>query len=381
MQYLLNVSLGAGLGIMVFMNLCRHMKTPNLLLRGYYSALSVTIVVIGATIADVLVEYVFLDTAAVIIWLVLYAVCFPLSRYIGSHLHKTYTQLSSEVKKKFALYGFAISSLICILAVANMFLDDQILLFAVVILVFFIAIIMTGVYSLSQQKQAEAQLKTEAERDLIDHTRQFEIEYNDMRSFRHDYRNLLSALMGYDNIDDLKAHLAQSLAYADEALKNLDSVTSRLSLIEISELKGLLAVKCAHAQALEIDVELDIAEPIRDISLNRLDLCRLAGIVMDNAIEELEGQEKRTLKLAIVAGEGETIIVCANSCKNPPPVNKIFEEGYTTKGRNRGLGLPNLKRICNEHQNVSYTVRFDSTDGSEDGEFAMIIVIARKEEL
>ena len=357
------------LGIVVFFNLCKHKVGSNLVLSAYYAFLSMTIVVLARTIAGLLLEYV-IDLDIFIIWLLLFAVCYPLSRYIGIHLHRTYVQLSSEIKRKFATFGLAISALIFLLSYANMFLlggteDDQTLLLAVIIGIFFVATAMTAAYSLSQQKQAEELLKGEAEKDLENHTRQLEIEYNDMRSFKHDFRNLLFALLAYDDINELKAQLAKSLAYAEESLQNLDSVMSRLNQIQIAELKGLLSVKFAHAQALGIEIKLNIAEPIRDIPLNRLDLCRLAGIIVDNAIEELPSE----ITLAIIIDENETLIICSNPIATPPPVSKIFEEGYSTKGKHRGLGLPNLRRICKENKNLSYTVNTDNK------EFSLILAI------
>jgi len=369
--YLLNPILG-NIVFTVSLAILANRKTANSLLSGYYAILSITILIIGSTMADVIMEYA-LHRTLLISSVLLLLICYPLSRFIGGRLHKTYIQLSSDIKQKFAMYGFTISAWIFMLAHANMFMyrivEDQRLLFAVVILIFFVAVTMTAAYSLTQQKQAEAILRGEAEKDLIDHTKQLEIEYNDLRSFRHDYRNLLSSLMGYDNIDELKKHLAKSLAYADESLKNLDSVMSRLSRVNIPELKGLLAMKFAHAQALGIDVQLNIAEPIYDIALNRLDLCRLAGIMVDNAIEELENSDDKTLKLAIVIDGEETLIICSNPCKSPPPINKLF--GYSGKGVGRGLGLINLKNICDENRNTSYTV------STENGEFTLVLSIMK----
>lgn len=380
-------------------------KTTQLPLSGYYAIMSVNIFMIGNNVADMVAVYIF-DDDALAVFILQFAICVPLSRVIGSALHRTYMQLSYEIKQKFALYGFAVSALVYLLTHANMFpVDEQDFLIAILILVFVLTTVMTAVYSLSQQKQAEAILKSEAEKDLIDHTRQLQAEYDDMRSFRHDYRNLLSTLMGYDNIEDIKEHLARSLVYADEVLKNLDSVMSRLNLINIPELRGLLAIKFAHAQDHGVVVELDIM-PVDDIPLNRLDLCRLAGIIVDNAIEAILSDDERSaehlsepllekspkhllehssepllekssehvLKFAIVVDGDEVIIVCKNpinfeSNHNTLSVKKIFDDGYTTKGPGRGYGLTFLKFITKENKNLSYTANI------QDGEFTFTITI------
>jgi len=307
--------------------------------------------------------------------------CYVVSRYIGSQLHKYCAPLSSEMKYKFSKHCFILSVLTFLLFHVNVF-AQLIDLWALVLLsnmsliamIFFTAILMMASNSLSQQKQAEADFKNKAEQELADHTRQLEQAYNSMRSFRHDYRNLLSALMGYDNMEELKSNLSKHLGYADEALENLDSVEGRLNLINMPELKGLLWVKCAQAQTQGIDVELDIAEPVYGIPLNTEDLCRMVGVVVDNAIEELMAHDynPKVLKLSIVDDEGDIIIDCSNPCQTAPLLKKIFDKGYSTKGPGRGIGLFNLKKIREKNANVSYTVRI------ADGEFALIIVIRRE---
>jgi len=307
--------------------------------------------------------------------------CYVVSRYIGSQLERYCTPLSSEMKLRFSKHCFILSLLTYALFHVNVF-AQLIELWPLVVLsnmsllavIFFTAILMMASNSYSQQKQAEADFKTQAEQELADHTRQLGQAYNSMRCFRHDYRNLLSTLMGYDNMEELKLNLSKHLGYADEALKNLDSVEGRLNLINTPELRGLLWAKCALAQTHGIDVELDIAEPVYGIPLNTEDLCRMVGIVIDNAIEELleHDYSSKILKLSIVTDEGDIIIDCSNPCQRPPLLKKIFDKGYSTKGPGRGIGLFNLKKIREKNTNVSYTVRI------ADGEFALIIVIRRE---
>jgi len=307
--------------------------------------------------------------------------CYVISRYIGYQLDKYCAPLSSEMKYRFSKHSLSLSLSAYFLFHVNIFgqlieLWPLVLLSNMLLLsvIFLTAILMMASNAFGQQKQAEADFKTKAGQELADHTRQLEQAYNSMRSFRHDYRNLLSALMGHDNMEELKSNLSRHLGYANEALKNLDSVEGRLNLINIPELKGLLWVKCAQAQTQGIDVELDIAEPIYDIPLNTEDLCRMAGIVADNAIEELAAHDynPKILKLSIVIDEGDIIIDCSNPCKTAPLLKKIFDKGYSTKGPGRGLGLFNLKKIREKNLNVSYTVRM------ADGEFAIIIVVRRE---
>jgi len=308
-----------------------------------------------------------------------FLVCYIVSKYLGNRLDKYLSPLSSSMRLRFSKHSLILSLLVAMLAIITIFAQgiENLLLVSLsnmsnLAIIFNTAVIMMASAFFSKHKQDEADFKTKAEKDLTDHTRQLEQAYNNMRGFRHDYRNLLSTLMGYDNMDELKFHLAKHLNYADKALEHLDSVEGRLNLINSPELRGLLWVKCAQAQTQGIDVELNLPEPIYDIPLPMEDLCRMVGIIMDNAIEELLGHDNKVLNLSIVPDEGDIIIDCSNPYKTAPLLKKIFDEGYSTKGPGRGIGLANLKKMRAENKNMSYTINM------ADGVFAIIIEIRRE---
>jgi len=387
-------SIGTSPVIAVSMLIVVYRKTNNKLLIGYYSFLAIVIHSLIYPLAGFPIEIAihFIGAhptpSSWVFWLLqggfiacAILLCYLVSRYIGNQLDKYTAPLSSEMKYRFSKHCLILSLILYFLSYVNVFaqlidLWPLVLLSNMLLLtiIFSTAILMLASNSYSQQKQAEADFKTKAEQELADHTSQLEQAYNSMHSFRHDYRNLLSALMGHDNMDELKSNLAKHLGYADAALENLDSVEGRLSLINMPELKGLLWVKCVKAQTQGIDIELDIAEPVYDIPLNTEDLCRMVGIVVDNAIEEIHAGDYDTkiVKLSIVVDEGDIIIDCSNPCKTAPLLKKIFESGYSTKGPGRGIGLYTLKKIREKNANVSYTVRIT------EGEFALIIVIRRE---
>ena len=389
------VHVAAGPTVAICMMIVVSRKAKNKILIGYYSTLAIVIhhliYPLTSYPTNIIMTLVGASNPSPSSWtfwaiqgsfiISSIVLCYVVSRYIGHRLDKYCAPLSSEMKYRFSKHSLSLSLSAYLLFHVNIF-AQLIGLWALVVLsnmlllsaIFLTAILMMASNAFSQQKQAEADFKTKAEQELADHTRQLGQAYNNMRSFRHDYRNLLSALMGYDNMEELKSNLSKHLGYADDALKNLDSVEGRLNLINIPELKGLLWVKCAQAQTQGIDVELDIAEPLYDISLNTEDLCRMTGIVIDNAIEELMANDynPKILKLSIVADEGDIIIDCSNPCQTAPLIKKIFDKGYSTKGPGRGLGLYNLKKIREKNLNVSYTVCM------ADGEFAIIIVVRRE---
>ena len=220
----------------------------------------------------------------------------------------------------------------------------------------------------------ESEYKNQSLKDLETHNQQLELAYDELRSYRHDHLSLLHAIIGFandENHESIKTYLTETLKYAKETLDKLDSAMNKLGYIHIPELKGLLSVKFAHALANNIEVELDLAEPIDDIPINRMDLCRVVGIVVDNAIEELLSNDSKTklLKFGILPDDEDILIVCTNTCTTLPLVENIFKKGFTTKGSSRGLGLYTLKKMSESANNLSITAY------PKNNEFALIISI------
>ena len=388
-------SIGPGVLSNIFIAGCfvifGYAKTKSKLLGSFYAILAYTIAMISDHMTGFLVTL-FFDVDAfreslyiyLIITMVIAVMCYVISRYLGNHLRQCYIQLSSfEVKRTFAAYGLVLSSFLFILSHVNMHMfrefEGWLYLPTVNILsiagTFFVAIFMLGAYALSQQRQIEGAYRNKAQKDLENYTQNLEKAYDDMRSFRHDYLNLLYALVGFseekDGTERIKEYLKKNVALAQDALDSLTAATESLRFIHIPELKGLLSVKFAQAQARNIKVELDIGSPIDDIPVNRMDLCRLTGIMVDNAMEELQSEEytNKVIKFGVIVDGSDILIICSNPCKIAPSIEVLFKKGYSTKGIARGLGLYNLKRICEENGNLLPTVRIDN------GEFTLILTI------
>ena len=128
--------------------------------------------------------------------------------------------------------------------------------------------------------------------------------------------------------------------------KTLEKSNSTESGISISS-------KLIKAQELGLNVDIDIMEEILSINMDIIDLIRSIGILLDNAIEAAISTEEKYIALGIIKKESYIIIVIMNSYDGEiNSVAKLFKEGYSTKGKNRGLGLSNLKEMVNKNKNV-----------------------------
>jgi len=185
---------------------------------------------------------------------------------------------------------------------------------------------------------------------------EMEKHYNELRKFRHDYQNILLSLDEYLKTDDISG----LKVYYSEAIKPVSSRVLRqkykledLSKIGVKELKSIFFNKLYSAQMVGTEVSFESKNKIDDFCVDTLDLVLAVGIILDNAIEETNGQKNGSIQTGIMNTALEITIIVKNSLRNNDiSVWKMKSAGFSTKGANRGLGLNNLTEIINRNDNL-----------------------------
>lgn len=209
---------------------------------------------------------------------------------------------------------------------------------------------------------------------LREYTEALELQYDEIRKFRHDYINILSTMSAYLSLNDLeklKKYFSEKIIPIGQKFESNNYQLGALSKVKVQEVKGIVSNKIIKAQDLNISTVVDIAEPIEELHVDTMKLCRSLGIILDNAIEEAVLCDYPRLEIAFVEKENLHIIIVKNSCREVPPIHQIYKKGFSTKGENRGLGLANLREILSECEGVTL-----DTYISEDGSFVQEIGIA-----
>ncbi len=96
----------------------------------------------------------------------------------------------------------------------------------------------------------------------------------------------------------------------------------------------------------KIDIEnLDVGIPVYK-------LVEVLGNLIDNAQEALQSLESdRILYVSVIEVYGDFVIEVRNMSKfiSPDEIDTFFKKGFSKKGKGRGLGLYNVKKICDEY--------------------------------
>ncbi|MGL5152422.1 MAG: sensor histidine kinase, partial [Clostridium sp.] len=203
------------------------------------------------------------------------------------------------------------------------------------------------------KKECEIKAKEQEYEDFKEYTRNLESIYKEMRGFRHDYVNILSSINIYieeKNLEGLRTYFNNNILKMSNELTTRDYKIACLQNIKIPEIKGIISSKIIRAQEMGIDIDVEVLEEIEEFNINTIHLCRILGILLDNAIEEVIHCEFKKIRFAIIKKMDKVIIVVINNCrKSVPPIHKILKEGFSTKGNERGIGLSNLKSILSNY--------------------------------
>lgn len=237
------------------------------------------------------------------------------------------------------------------------------IMYAVVIITTAILII-TISFSIIRQIQYKRNIK-EIE-NYYKYTLQIEKINNEMRKFRHDYVNILSTLSDYireNDMEGLRKYFNEEIIPMQDNMQMKTLKINGIENLKVREIKGLITTKILQAQEKNIRLSIEVPEPIEKIDMPIINLSRIIGILLDNAIEASEKIEDDPLiRIAFIKNEDDSVMfIIMNKCKpDMPRVHTLFQENYSTKGKNRGLGLSNLKEITDATSNVLLDTTIDN---------------------
>lgn len=208
----------------------------------------------------------------------------------------------------------------------------------------------------SYLEQIQAEAKQKALQDLQSYTQNLEAMYNGLRSFKHDYVNILLSLSGYiedGDMDRLKFFFESKIFPTKNLITKGDYKLNQLSNIGVLEIKSLLSVKMIYAHELGIDITIDIPGKVESFLIDTVDLARILGIFLDNAIEAALETEQPQIGLNIIQDKAGVSIIISNSFRdNGVMLHNLKRKGFSTKAGHQGIGLWNAQKIISSYDNV-----------------------------
>ena len=230
------------------------------------------------------------------------------------------------------------------------------------ILVFYLLFFMGIIKKLDTYLKEKLQEKLNQEQDLRyremeRYSLHIEELYKEVRSFRHDYTNLLTSLrlgIEEEDMEQIKEVYDSVLKDSSQKLQDNKYDLGRLVNVRDRALKSLLAGKFLKARDQNIVFNVEVPEEVQVESMSLLDFLTIVSILCDNAIEASAEASQPRVSIAFIKNGAQETFIIENSIKEEGiDVSEIFSFGVSSKGEDRGVGLYTVMKIVESHPNAS----------------------------
>lgn len=223
-----------------------------------------------------------------------------------------------------------------------------------------VLVVLLAVLVVYLAQRFDADRKMQAQQDVIAqqqlYEQDLEIIRREVRAFRHDYKNLLAGLSQQAEEGELEG-LRRTLSELDNGFDlrfgRKIQASTQIGNLQIPEVRSLLLSKLTVMREKGVECRLEVLYPAAAVDMDVWDFVRCLGILIDNAIEAALDTEQPWVEIVLLAQDGQVFLRISNSYANMIEPGKMWNEGWSTKGTGRGLGLSSYQRILESHPNAS----------------------------
>lgn len=190
---------------------------------------------------------------------------------------------------------------------------------------------------------------------LAEYNRELEKNMQNMRGIGHDIKNMFLTMGGFvdrSNDEEMKVFYEENIVpFAKQELRKNDLYV-KLSCIHNEGLKSFLYFKMMQGieQNVSVDLLVQLADTNDIFGIEQIDLIRILGILIDNAIEEAKVC-KGTVIIAMKESEREYLFSVSNTVRRQIREKGVIA-GTTDKGLGRGNGLLIVESLIRKYRNV-----------------------------
>lgn len=170
-----------------------------------------------------------------------------------------------------------------------------------------------------------------------------------MRANNHDFTNKLHVILGLIQIGQYD----KAVSYIQNiSIIQRETISKVMNSIENPSFAALIVGKIARSSECNVKFILNEGSRLKneDISIPSEALVTITGNLIDNALDSMNkdtSKNEKELSLGIYTRPGELLIIVKDTGTGIPDEikEKIFENGFSTKGEGRGIGLYHVKQL------------------------------------
>lgn len=229
----------------------------------------------------------------------------------------------------------------------------------------FISLVIYAVYNnlTTRNKALIAEKKNiyyEAENNaLLNTLNEYERIADQHRVINHENKNQLCALKQMVENNDSEEEI---IGYVNKLLndkkKSDETVLAKTKRIPSGGLQGIVYQKLMIMKKKKIKYSLNISRDLKELDFRKLgietnvDMCKVIGVFLDNAIEEIKGMKEKIIDIELYKEESTFCIGITNNFGKNKKWEEIDELGYSSKGEGHGYGLSLVKQILESNNRL-----------------------------
>lgn len=228
----------------------------------------------------------------------------------------------------------------------------------VISFIVFVCVLLFLNYRVKEKQNIELQsIKDRQLADMSMYSQHVESLYREIRSFRHDYTNILVSLnesIKAEDIKQIRQVYDSVIADSDKKFYKDTYDIARLSNIQNDAMKSVLSSKLIEAQNKSIAISVEVEKPIDAPNIELIDFITILSIFLDNAIEAAEKVDQGDITIAYFEEDNRKVLIIDNAIsEEKADLKAIFDYGHSSKGNDRGIGLSNVRMILDKYPNLS----------------------------
>ena len=185
--------------------------------------------------------------------------------------------------------------------------------------------------------------------------------YDNVKGFKHDFDNIVSAIGGYVETNDIEGLKEYYYSLRDDCQKTNNIATLNPNIINNPAIYSILCSKYYKADGLGIKINLEFFVDLNDFDIKSYEFSRILGILLDNAIEAASECEEKLVNIQFrnEFNRNRNIVIISNTYKDKSVnTEAIFEKGKSGKENHSGLGLWEVRQFMKKNNNLNlYTTK------------------------
>jgi len=193
----------------------------------------------------------------------------------------------------------------------------------------------------------------------------FEEMMSKYRVANHENKNLLLTIRAM--ILDKEKNIPKYIdSIIEEKFEDDEKLLFEMAVIPTGGLRATIYSSILKIKDNNIKYDLIIDRKIKTVDLIELDtnttidICKIIGVFIDNAIDETKKLEDKNIIINLYVENKKIYVKISNRIKGKIEIDRIYDEGYTTKSKGHGYGLALAKQLVNNNNILENKLEYNN---------------------